>query len=163
MPYLSDAELSAELARVERSERAIEPEGSDAAAGLGPIAFVGAFGAAGLVGFLRGKLADKASGQWKLPGSNWDAEAAIVALLGMIALGGKHVGLGEYRGMAALGALAVGSHYLGEVGQQFAKSGELRLTIGHGVPPWDPNSYDPTQYAGPHDDLSAKGLGSSGV
>lgn len=161
MPYLSDAELGEQLARVERQESS--PARSSDDAGLSPIAVLGGLGAAGLVGVLRGKFADKATGEWKVPGSNWDAEAAIVTVLGLIAIGGSHVGLGQYRTMAALGALSVGSHYLGEIGQGFGRTGELKLTVGHGVPPWDTTSFDPTQYAGPHDDLSAKGLGSSGV
>lgn len=161
MPYLSDAELQEQLSRVERSESSslTHSEGLE----LGPVAFVGGLGAAGLVGLLRGKLADKSTGEWKVPGTNWDSEAVIIGLLAFLAIGGKHVGLGEYRGMAALGALAVGSHYLGEIGQQFARTGQLKLTIGEGVPPWDPSSFDPTQFGAPHEDAQSRGLSESGV
>lgn len=158
MPYLSDAELRGELARSETSLAA--PSAGDSM-NWAPV--LGGMGAAAAVGFLRSKLEDSSTGQWNIPGTKWDAEAvAFLALLGL-AVGGQYVGLGEYRSYAALGAIGVGSHFAGELGRRYGKTGQLSWNIGAGLPPWDPTSFDPTQLTNPYDDAQAQGLGSSGV
>lgn len=161
MPYLSDAELQSQLSRVDRSG---DPDrDSDAPSSIVPM--LGGMSTAAAVGFLRSKFEDPATGQWNIPGTRWDAEGvAFLALLG-VAFTGQYIGLGPYRGYAALGAIGVGCHYAGEVARNFGKTGTLDFHVGGngGVPPWDPSSFDPTQMAAPYDDEAARGLASSGV
>lgn len=162
MPYLSDAELSS-LSRVERNDELAQRGGSDDTFGIGLVPMVGGMSTALLVGFVRSKFEDPATGQWNVPGTNWDAEAAAFIALTAVAFGGQYVGLDAWRGFAALGALGIGSHYAGEIGRRYGKTGKLDFHIGNGVPPWDPTSFDPTQFASPYDDEQAAGLASSGV
>ena len=162
MPYLSDAELPAELSRAEPMEEAPAEFGALTSS---IVPAIGGMGTAAAMGFLRSKFEDPLTGEWNIPGTKWDAEAvAFLALLGL-AFGGQYVGLGPYRSYAALGAIGIGCHFAGEVGRGFGKTGQLHFRVGTngGVPPWDPTSFDPTQYAAPHDDDAAKGLASSGV
>lgn len=160
MPYLSDAELQSQLSRVARTDD------SDSRSDAGPTSIVpvlGGMGTAAAMGFLRAKFEDPVTGQWNIPGTQWDAEAvAFLALLG-VAFGGSYIGLGEFRGYAALGAVGVGCHFAGEVARNYGKTGKLDFHVGAGVPPWDPTSFDPTQFAAPYDDDAARGLASSGV
>ena len=161
MPYLSDAELRSQLAQSESSSLATSHDSPGDAVAWAPV--LGGMGAAAAVGFLRSKLEDPATGEWNLPGTKWDAEAiAFLALLG-IAVGGSYLGLGEYRKYAALGAIGVGSHFAGELGRRYGKTGQLSLNVGAGLPPWDPTSFDPTQLGDPYADAQAQGLDTSGV
>lgn len=162
MPYLSDAQIQAELARVERRDaESIERRSSDE--GLGIVPMVGGMGTAAIVGFVRSKLEDPVTGQWNVPGTTWDAEATAFVALAAIAFGGHYIGLEGWRSYAALGAIGVGSHYAGEIARRYGKTGKLDFHVGGGVPPWDPTSFDPTQFAAPYDDPQAEGLASSGV
>lgn len=162
MPYLSDAELG-QLAR-----RSPEPEREDSSSDAGsPVTALGSvlgMGTAGVVGFMRAKLGDANTGEWKIPGTNWDAEGVLFGSLAAVALFGKWVDIpADIRGYAAIGAFGVGSHYVGELGRQLGRTGQLSMSIGSGVPPWDPSSFDPTQFSDPHADEAARGLASSGV
>lgn len=161
MPYLSDAEIRAELSRVERKDEAMSR--GDEESGPSVLPLVGGMGAAAVVGFIRSKFEDPATGQWNVPGTTWDAEATAFVALAAVAFGGQYVGLEGWKSYAALAAIGVGSHYAGEVGRRFGKTGKLDFHVGSGVPPWDPTSFDPTQFAGPYDDDAARGLASSGV
>lgn len=163
MPYLSDAQLRDQLARVERSDELAQSDEDSGPLGVGILPMVGGMGAAVVLGFVRSKFEDPNTGEWNLPGTKWDAEAVAFVTLCGIAFGGQYVGLGAYRGYAAIGAIGVGGHYAGEIGRRYGKTGKLDFHVGGGVPPWDPSSYDPTQYAAPYDDMSAQGLASSGV
>jgi hypothetical protein len=158
MPYLSDAELS-ELARVEPSETAIE------AATPSVMPMLGGMTTAAVMGFVRAKLEDPATGQWNIPGTRWDAEAVSFLALAAVAFGGQYVGLDDYRGYAALGAIGVGCHYAGEVARNYGRTGKMDFHVGGngGVPPWDPSSFDPTQFGDPYADAQARGLSESGV
>jgi hypothetical protein len=161
MPYLSNNQLQESLAvrdnGDEREERSSSPHVS-----IVPIA--GGMGAAAIIGFVRAKFEDPATGQWNLPGTQWDAEAVAFVTATSLAFGGKFIGLGsQARTFAALGAIGIGSHYFGEVARRYGRTGKLDWHVGGGVPPWDPTSFDPTQFANPHDDDAAGGLASSGV
>jgi hypothetical protein len=163
MPYLSDGELQHSIERL-GGGREIDrkDEGEVNFAALGPMA--GSMGAAGVVGFVRAKLENPSTGQWNVPGTDWDAEAVLFLVSAAVALGGSFVGVdSQYRSYAAIGAIGIGSHYLGEIGRRYGKTGKLDWHVGAGVPPWDPTSYDPTQFSAPHDDAQAHGLASSGV
>lgn len=160
MPYLSDGEL----ARFTRTDPSDLVRGSDAApSSFGVFEALGTMGTAALIGLVRSKLEDRATGEWLIPGTRWDAEACVFLGLGAVALGGEYVGLGEYRSYAALAALGVGSHFVGEVARRFGKTGELSFKVGEGVPPYDPTSFDPTQFGDPNADPQARGLSESGV
>lgn len=162
MPYLSDAQIQAELARVERSDAAaIERHRGDE--GLGIVPMMGGMGTAAIVGFVRSKLEDPVTGQWNVPGTTWDAEATAFVALAAIAFGGQFVGLDGWRSYAALGAIGVGSHYAGEIARRFGKTGKLDFHVGGGVPPWDATSFDPSQFGAPYEDQQSEGLSSSGV
>lgn len=163
MPYMTDEQISAELARVERreSDRLARREEAE---GLGFVPMVGGMGTAAIVGFIRSKFEDPATGQWNVPGTTWDAEATAFVALAAIAFGGQFVGLDGWRPYAAVGALGVGSHYAGEIARRFGKTGKLDFHVGGGgVPPWDPTSFDPTQFGAPYEDTASEGLSSSGV
>ncbi len=148
MPYLSDTQLS-ELARVEPSEA------SDSGPSQSIVPMLGGMATAGMIGFVRSKLEDPATGQWNIPGTRWDAEAVTFLALSAVAFAGQYVGLGEYRNYAVLGAIGVGCHYAGEVARNFGRTGELDLHVGgSGMPPWQqPGGYDPAEY-----DQASRGL-----
>jgi hypothetical protein len=161
MPYLNDAQLREQLAQAGRSNADIVPyDDNDAPLGVMPL--ICGMGAATVMGFIRSKLEDPNTGEWNLPGTRWDAEAVAFAALCGVAFGGQYVGLDQWRGYAALSAVGVGSHFAGEVARRFGKTGKLTL-VGSGLPPWDPTSFDPTQFPGMNDDAQARGLASSGV
>ena len=165
MPYLTNSELEQSLAiRPQRDEDDAPSErGGPTIGSFAPMA-AGGMGAAAIVGFVRAKFEDPATGEWRIPGTNWDAEAAAFVASTTIALGGGYVGLDrQWRTIAAMGAIGIGSHYLGEVARRYGKTGKLDWHVGAGVPPWDPTSYDPTQFSAPYDDPAAQGLASSGV
>lgn len=163
MPYLTDSEIERSLAvRKNQDEGERESGGGAMAATLAPMA--GGMGAAAIVGFIRAKFEDPATGEWNVPGTNWDAEATAFVVAAGAAIGGKWLGLDrQWRTLAAIGAIGVGSHYVGEIARRYGKTGKLDWHVGSGVPPWDPTSFDPTQHASPTDDDAARGLASSGV
>lgn len=161
MPYLSDAQIQAELARVERSDSSIDR--SDGGESLGIVPMVGGMGTAAIMGFVRSKFEDPATGQWNVPGTTWDAEATAFIALAAIAFGGQYVGLEGWKPYAALGALGVGSHYAGEIARRFGKTGKMDFHVGGGggVPPWDPSSFGAEFDA--HSAGANEGLPASGV
>lgn len=140
MPYLSDAELS-QLARVEPSEQ------SEQSSVGSVVPMLGGMATAGVIGFVRAKLEDPATGQWNVPGTRWDAEAVTFLALSAVAFAGQYVGLGEYRNYAVLGAIGVGCHYAGEVARNFGRTGQLDLHVGgNGTPAWESPGFDPSNY-----------------
>lgn len=164
MPYLSDSQLEHSLAvrPRNRDEDAVVDSGGPGLGALAPMA--GGMGAAAVIGFVRAKFEDPATGEWRVPGTTWDAEATAFVASAAVAFGGGYFGLDrQWRTIAAVGAIGIGSHYFGEVARRYGKTGKLDWHVGGGVPPWDPTSYDPTQFAAPYDDQAAEGLASSGV
>jgi hypothetical protein len=152
MPYLSDAELSG-LVRV-------DPASDSAERGAMPsvVPMLGGMSTAALMGFVRSKLEDPATGQWNIPGTRWDAEAVCFLALSAVALGGQYVGLDDYRGYALLGAVGVGCHYAGEVARNFGRTGQLSFHVGGSGPEWDSSTFDPTQFAAASADAPSRGL-----
>lgn len=164
MPYLTDSELEKSLSlRPTRGEDDRDAGGGPTIGSFAPMA-AGGMGAAAVVGFVRAKFEDPSTGEWRVPGTSWDAEATALVASAAFALGGGYIGLDrQWRTIAAIGAIGIGGHYFGEVARRYGKTGKLDWHVGGGVPPWDPNSYDPTQFAAPYDDIAAEGLASSGV
>jgi len=162
MPYLTDSQIEQSLSRRSNEDERETSSGGASLATLAPMA--GGMGAAAIVGFVRAKFEDPATGEWKVPGTDWDAEATAFVAAAATAIGGGYVGLDrQWRTIAAIGAIGIGSHYIGEVARRYGKTGKLDWHVGGGVPPWDPTSYDPTQFSAPYDDDAARGLASSGV
>lgn len=163
MPYLSDSQLEQSLALRPRGKDDDDRDGGGASFGaLAPMA--GGMGAAAVIGFVRAKFEDPATGEWRVPGTTWDAEATAFVASAAVAFGGGYVGLDrQWRTIAAVGAIGIGSHYFGEVARRYGKTGKLDWHVGGGVLPWDPTSYDPSQFSAPYDDAAAEGLASSGV
>ena len=118
-------------------------------------------GGAAVVGFARGKMEDAATGQWNIPGTTIDIEAVVVLGLAGVALAGDAVGLSKMQEHAANLCAGVGGHYVGQIARKYAKTKSFSMVAG--LPPYDPTSYNPTQYAAPYDDPSASALASSGI
>jgi hypothetical protein len=168
VPYLSDAQLTQQLALRDQPKDGQDASGNAAvevaAMTLSPLPMMGGMGAAGVVGFLRSKLGNPTTGEWKVPGTPLDVEAGLAGVLTLVAFFGKHLGVDQqWRGMSAVAAFGIGSHYFGELGKKYGKTGQMDWSIGSGVPPFDPTSWDPTQHADPHADPQAMGLSASGV
>lgn len=169
MPYIP----AEELAIIQRDARsggessALSPPQPSAYTLPGKLMMMGeGLGSAAAVGWLRGKFEDPATGQWNVPGTTVDWELLGVFGLTSVALAGDAVGLGKLSPHAVNAAVGVGGHYVGQVMRKFGRTGEFALVAGthtHGLPPWDPTSYDPTQFASPYADQQAAGLASSGV
>lgn len=122
---------------------------------------------AGIVGYARGRLEDKATGAWNVPGTTVDIEMLTVLGLAGVALAGDALGLKKWTGHAANVVTGVGGHYFGQVMRKWAATGNFSLIAGSPrvgtLPQYDPTSYDPTQWSSPYADPVASALASSGV
>lgn len=127
---------------------------------LAPLPLAGSLAVAAMMGFVRSKLEDPATGRWTVPGTNWDAEGVLFALTTAVAFGGKYVGLGEWSRLASLGALGIGGHFMSEVGRQFGKTGQLSLQIGS-QPAWDGLTFDASALDSAPAANAAQGLSSA--
>lgn len=152
MPYLSDAELSG-LVRVDPAS-----DSADSGAMPSVVPMLGGMSTAALMGFVRSKFEDPITGQWNIPGTRWDAEAVGFLALAAVAFAGQYVGLGEYRGYAALGAVGVGCHYAGEVARNFGRTGQLSFHVGGGGSQWESPSFDGSQFGGAAAEAPSRGL-----
>lgn len=131
----------------------------------------GVAGAAAL-GFVRGKLEDKTSGAWNVPGTQIDWEAVAVVALGALALGGGMISkdLKKLETPATHVATAVAGHYIGQLARKMGRTGQFSL-VGHQSqmylpPPGDGASslsYRQTQMGAPFSDPIASALSESGV
>jgi hypothetical protein len=88
-------------------------------------------GGAAAIGFVRGKMEDKATGAWNVPGTNLDIE-----LLAGVGLAGA--AMFEVFGKWDEDALNVGAgimaHYAGQVFRKYGSSGDFALVAGHNYP-----------------------------
>jgi hypothetical protein len=132
-----------------------------ATAGAGAAAF----------GFLRGKLEDKATGAWNVPGTQIDWEAVVVLAAGALALGGGMISkdLKKLEGPATHVAAGILGHYVGQLARKMGHTGKFSLVAGgYGMLP-SPGagesslSYHQTQYGAPFADPIASALAESGV
>jgi hypothetical protein len=132
-----------------------------ATAGAGAAAF----------GFLRGKLEDKATGAWNVPGTQIDWEAVVVLAAGALALGGGMISkdLKKLEGPATHVAAGILGHYVGQLARKMGHTGKFSLVAGgYGMLP-SPGagesslSYHQTQYGPPFADPIASALAESGV
>lgn len=130
MPFISERHLAkVEHALAKRHHTTSSHKGESMMAKTVQTVETVVVGAMGM-GFLRGKMEDKSTGAWNIPGtSNVDVE--LVAGLGLLGASyfGKSV-LGSYAhdvGNVANGVLA---HYLGQVARKFAHTGQFSLIAG---------------------------------
>lgn len=121
--------------------------------------------------FVRGKLEDKASGAWNIPGTQIDWEAVAVLGISAVALGGGMLskGLKKLETPATHVASGLIGHYVGQLARKVGRTGEFSLVAGsYGMlpPPGDASrslSYHRTGIASPYADPVARALAESGV
>lgn len=174
MPFVSEtalAKIKTEAQNAKNRAAAASKKLSDTDASKTVMMVIEGVGGAMGAGWARGKWGDPATGQWLIPGTEIDVELfAFVGLVG-VSLVGDQVGLKAFQPHARNLALGVGAHYFGQVARLAGKTGDWNLiaggtgrpAIGHGLPQYDPTSYDPTQFAAPYDDPVASALSASGV
>jgi hypothetical protein len=133
-----------------------------ATAGAGAAAF----------GYLRGKMENKTTGAWNVPGvPNLDWEAVAVLACGALALGGGMISKQFKKLEAPATHVCAGilGHYLGQLARKMGHTGSFSLVAGdYGMLP-SPGagesslSFRQTQYAAPYSDPIASALAESGV
>lgn len=133
-----------------------------ATAGAGAAAF----------GFLRGKMEDKTTGAWNVPGLNVDVEAIAILAIGALALGGGMIdkSLKKYEAHATNVCSGILGHYVGQLARKMAHTGKFSLVAGQSqmyLPA--PGSADltpgylGTQMGAPFSDPVAQALAEGGV
>lgn len=175
MPIISDTQLARLGAQVTSRDTAItrlrdqlKSKGTQdnavmlATAGAGAAAF----------GFLRGKMEDKASGAWNIPGTQIDWEAVAVVATAALALGGGMISkdLRKLEGPAGHVCAGILGHYVGQLARKMGRTGSFSLVAGNPqmyLPsPGDASSsisYRQTQMGAPFSDPVAQALAESGV
>lgn len=153
MPIVSDRQLAKykdTLAKTKSSaRRAVAKVKAEHRAGQ----FIGtmeAVGAAGVVGFLRGKM-EKPDGSWFVPGTPIDWE--LVAGGSLVITGMVGTVLGRYSDDAINAGNGILAHYVGQLGRKMAKEGKFSLIAGaHQLsnPMWHTGELHPV---GQYDDL----------
>lgn len=132
MPFISDQQISrvqsALGSMAARASRAAE-KAKQKSHQMTKVAEI--VGGAAAVGFVRGKMEDKTTGAWNVPGTNLDIE--LLAGLGL-----SGAALFEVFGKWDEDALNVGSgvlaHYAGQVFRKYGQSGDFALVAGHNYP-----------------------------
>ncbi len=134
-----------------------------ATAGAGAAAF----------GYLRGKMENKTTGAWNVPGvPTLDWEAVAVLATGALALGGGMVNkqFKKLEGPATHVCAGILGHYLGQLARKMGRTGSFSLVAGHGygmLPSPGAGELSPgfhqTQYGAPFEDPIASALAESGV
>lgn len=170
MPIMSSNEITTLQTAVRRDKNQIQrlKEQLKSPARMGGAIAVGGI-TAGLVGYARGSLEDKATGQWNVPGTEADVELVTCVVMLAASLGAPVFFKGLDPVMPYLGAATTGvvGHYMGQVGRKWAKTGKFSLIAGApsvgALPQFDPTSYDPTQFASPYADPVAASLSTAGL
>jgi len=132
MPFISDQQISrvqstlgSMAARASRAAEKAKAK-SNQMMKMGEIV-----GGAAAIGFVRGKMEDKGTGAWNVPGTSIDIE--LLAGLGL-----SGAALFEVFGKWDEDALNVGSgmlaHYAGQVFRKYGSSGDFALVAGHNYP-----------------------------
>jgi hypothetical protein len=171
MPNISDAQLAklgnqitSRDAMIERLRSQVKSKQTqDNATSLG----LAAAGSAAFC-FARGKLEDKASGAWNIPGTQIDWEAAAVLAVTTVALGGGMISpsLKKLENPATAVACGLIGHYAGQLARKVGRTGEFSMVAGMLPSPGDGSrslSYHRTQIASPYADPVAQALSQSGV
>jgi hypothetical protein len=174
MPVMSDSQLAKLGQQVTSRDSAIarlrdQLKSKSTQDGAVLLATAGAGAAA--FGFLRGKLEDKASGAWNVPGTQIDWEAVAVLAVGALALGGGMISkdLKKLEGPASHVAAGILGHYVGQLARKMGHTGKFSLVAGgYGMLPSagageQSISYRQTQFGPPFADPIASALAESGV
>jgi hypothetical protein len=136
MPYMSDTELAEQISHAGHTTELARPAADGDMFGASMMGAAGSMGTAALIGLVRSKLEDPATGEWNVPGTHWDMEACAFLVLSLGATLGQYIGIEGARGYCALGAIGVGSHYMGEVARRFGHTGELSWNTSSPQPQW---------------------------
>lgn len=174
MPFISDSQLAKLGSEVTSRQSAIvrlrEQVKSKAVQDNAVVIGTAGAGAAAF-GFLRGKLEDKGTGAWNVPGTQVDWEAVAVLAIGALALGGGMVSkdLKKLEGPASHVCAGILGHYVGQLARKMGSSGKFSLVAGgYGMLPSPGTgessiSYRQTQIGPPFADPIASALAESGV
>lgn len=120
------AKVHTELAKKDSKIHALSKKLASKAAVNAGIEVAETVGGAAVMGFIRGKFEDKATGKFVIPGTEVDIELA--AGLGLVGLSFAEY-LGKYNQDGMNVGLGVLAHYLGQVGRKYAETGTFSLSI----------------------------------
>lgn len=177
MPTISDRELAKlgnEVTSRQNSIARLREQMKSKAVQDNAIVLGTAGAAAAGFGFVRGKLEDKGTGAWNVPGTQIDWEAVIVLAIGTVALGGGMISkdLKKLEGPATYACAGILGHYVGQLARKMGHTGKFSLVAGGGgaygmlpSPGAGENSisYRQTQLSAPFADPIATALAESGV
>lgn len=132
MPFISDSQLQRLQVWKANTERRMETAKKKAEEKAGEAkAIAEGVGAAGLVGFVRGKYEDQTTGAWNVPGTTIDVELVI----GLVLLGATMFdAFGKYDEDVQNAGIGVMAHYAGQLGRKYGKTGEFSMVAGAPLP-----------------------------
>lgn len=182
MPFISDRELNKLQGWADRSkERGKKLAAKAREKAEKSVHLAEAVGAAGAMGFVRGKFENKTTGEFNIPGTKIDIEM-VVGILGVGAALGFEKSLGKWGDDVLAMSGGILAHYTGQLARKFARTGQFTMVAGDGGgldmfgsnggvdaaqlsvgSNWDPTSFHPTQISAPFDDPVAMALAQSGV
>jgi hypothetical protein len=132
MPFISDTQIAklqtsygSMQARMARAKEKAEEKAGE----FKQLAEV--VGAAGAMGFIRGKMEDKSTGAFNIPGTTIDVE--LVTGLALIGTGMLDM-FGKYDEDVLNAGSGVMAHYAGQVFRKWGKTGDLSLIAGGSFP-----------------------------
>ena len=175
MPVISDSQLARLGSQVTSRDAAItrlRDQLKSKATQDNAVVLATAGAGAAAFGFLRGKLENKATGAWNVPGTQVDWEAVAVLAMGALALGGGMISkdLKKLEGPATHACAGILGHYVGQLARKMGRTGQFSLIAGHGYGALpspgageDSLSYHQTQITSPYADPIASALAESGV
>jgi hypothetical protein len=174
MPVISDTQLAKLGSQINSKDTAIarlRDQLKSKATQDNAVVLATAGAGAAAFGFLRGKLEDKTTGAWNVPGTQIDWEAVAVLACGALALGGGMISkdLKKLEGPATHVAAGILGHYVGQLARKMGHTGKFSLVAGgYGMLPSagageQSLSYRQTQIGPPFADPIASALAESGV
>jgi hypothetical protein len=125
------AKVHGELARKDSKIHALSKKLASREGAKAGIEVLETVGAAALVGYARGKMEDKTTGKWVIPGTEIDMELALGVALAGTAFASETMGkfLGKYDQDAMRAGLGILAHYAGQIGRKTAETGTFSLSV----------------------------------
>lgn len=125
------AKVHGELARRDSKIHALSKKLASKEGAKVAIEVVETVGAAAAMGFIRGKLEDKTTGKFVIPGTEIDIELAVGVGLTGAAFASETMGkfLGKYDQDAMRVGLGILAHYAGQIGRKTAETGTFSLSV----------------------------------
>lgn len=175
MPQISDSQLARLGSAVNQRDASIvrlRDQLKSKAAQDNAVALATAGAGAAAFCFLRGKMEDKQSGAWNIPGTQVDMEVVAVLATAVFALGGSMLGkqFKKLETPATHVCSGILGHYVGQLARKFGHTGSFSLVAGANqiyLPPpgnaSDSISYRQTQMGSPYSDPIASALSESGL